>query len=323
MRGLSGRGAGRAADAARLAAEVARLAGPVHGPLALAVSGGTDSLALMKLGAEAFPGNVHVLSVDHGLRPEAGAECALVGRLAAGLGQPHHILALGLEPGGNVQARARDARYAAMADWCRANGVRLLLTAHHADDQAETLLMRLARGSGLAGLTGIRARTDLGDVSVLRPLLGWRREALADIVRRAGWTPADDPSNHDPAFDRTRARALLAGTGWLSADRLAAVAANLAEAEATLAWAETRAFETRTVQSGEALLIDPEGLPDELRRRLLARALAAHGAAPDGPALQRLLAGLAEGGSGTLGPARADALANGQWRVRAAPPRTR
>jgi tRNA(Ile)-lysidine synthase len=323
MRGLNGRAAGGAADAATLAAEVTRLAGAAPEPLALAVSGGADSLALMKLGAEAFPGRVHVLSVDHGLRPEAGAECALVGRLAAGIGLPHHILGLTLEPGGNVPARARDARYAAMAGWCRANGVHLLLTAHHADDQAETLLMRLARGSGLAGLSAIRAQADLGGVTLLRPLLGWRRQALADIVHRAGWTPVNDPSNHDPAFDRTRARGLLAQADWLSADRIAASAANLADAEAALAWAETRAFETRVVQSGEVLLIDPEGLPGELKRRLLARALATYGAAPDGPALQRLLARLADGGSGTLGPARADAVANGQWRVRAAPPRRR
>ncbi len=321
MRGLTSRGAGRAADAAGFAAEVARLAGDARGPLALAVSGGADSLALMKLGAVAFPGRVQVLSVDHGLRPEAADECAAVAGLAAGIGVPHHILRLALEPGGNVQARARDARYAAMAGWCRAGGVPLLLTAHHADDQAETLLMRLARGSGLGGLSAIRAQADLDGVTLLRPLLGWRREALADIVRRAGWTPVDDPSNRDPAFDRTRARALVAATDWLSADRIAASAANLADAEAALAWAAARAFETRVVHSGAALLLDPEGLPDELKRRLLAQALGRLGSAPDGPALRRLLARLAEGGAGTLGPARADTLADGRWRVRAAPPR--
>lgn len=310
-------------DAAALRAEVARLAGAGHGPLALAVSGGTDSLALMKLGAEAFPGRVHVLSVDHGLRAEAAGECAMVAGLAAGLGVPHTTLTLDLAPGGNVQARARQARYAAMAGWCRANAVPLLLTAHHADDQAETLLMRLARGSGLSGLSGIRARLELDGVTLLRPLLGARRMELAEIVRAAGWTPVDDPTNRDPAHDRTRARALLADTDWISAERVAAAAANLAEAEAALAWAEARAFETRAAQEANGLLVDPEGLPAELQRRLLARALAQFGAEADGPGVQRLLARLTEVGSGTLGSARAERLADGRWRVRAAPPRKR
>lgn len=310
-------------DAAALRAEVARLAGGGHGPLALAVSGGADSLALMKLGAEAFPGRVHVLSVDHGLRAEAAGECAMVAGLAAGLGVPHATLTLDLAQGGNVQARARQARYAAMAGWCRANAIALLLTAHHADDQAETLLMRLARGSGLSGLSGIRARLEMDGVTVLRPLLGVRRMELAEIVRAAGWTPVDDPTNRDPAHDRTRARALLADAGWISAERVAAAAANLADAEAALDWAEARAFGTRVSEEANGLLVDPEGLPAELQRRLLARALARFGTEADGPGVQRLLARLAEGGSGTLGSARADRLADGRWRVRAGPPRRR
>jgi tRNA(Ile)-lysidine synthase len=308
-------------DAAGLAAEVSRLAGADHGRLAVAVSGGADSLALMRLAAEAFPGRVHMLSVDHGLRPAAGAECAMVAGLATGLGAPHATLRLALPPGGNVQARAREARYAAMVGWCRANGVPLLLTAHHADDQAETLLMRMARGSGVGGLSGIRARLERDGVTLLRPLLGTRRAVLAGIVQRAGWTPVDDPSNRDPAHDRTRARALLAATDWLSAERVAAAAANLAEAEDALGWAEARAFETRVTQTDGALLIDAEGLPAELQRRLLARGLAQFGAAADGPEVQRLLARLETGGSGTLGPARADRLADGRWRLRPAPPR--
>lgn len=308
-------------DSAGLAAEVSRLAGRDHGPVALAVSGGADSLALMWLGAAAFPGRVHVLSVDHGLRTEAAAECALVGRLAAGLGLPHQTLTLALPPGGNVQARAREARYAAMTGWCRANGVPLLLTAHHADDQAETLLMRLARSSGVTGLSGIRARLELDGVTLLRPLLGTRRAVLLEIVRRAGWTPVDDPSNRDPAHDRTQARVLLAATDWLSAERVAAAAANLADAEEALGWAATRAFETRVSNVNGALLVDAEGLPAELQRRLLAHGLARFGADADGPGLQRLLTRLEAGGSGTLGAARADRLSDGRWRLRPAPPR--
>lgn len=307
--------------AAALAADVARLAGAGHGSVALAVSGGVDSLALMKLGAEAFPGRVHVLSVDHGLRAEAASECAQVARLAADLGVPQQTLTLAVPRGGNVQARAREARYAAMADWCRARGVPLLLTAHHADDQAETLLMRLARGSGASGLSGIRARVEMGGVTVLRPFLGRRRNQLAAIVAAAGWTPVEDPSNRDPAHDRTQARALLAQTEWLDAGRMAAAAAHLAAAEEALAWAAARAFDTRVTQAEGAALLDADGLPAELRRRLLADALRLFGAEADGPGLQRLLARLLAGGGGTLGPARADVLPDGRWRLRAAPPR--
>lgn len=311
----------RALTAAALAAETARLAGADHGPLALAVSGGADSLALMKLAAEAFAGRAHVLSVDHGLRAEAAAECAFVGRCAAEIGLPHATLRLDLAPGSNMQARARAGRYAAMADWCRANAVPLLLTAHHADDQAETLLMRLARGSGLAGLSGIRAAVHMEGVTVLRPLLGWRRAELAAIVVQAGWTPVDDPANRDPAHDRTLARGVLAETDWLAAPRLADAANHLAAAEEALAWAALLAFETRTERTGDALLLDADGLPDELRRRLLQAGLKAFGAEPEGPALQRLLARLSAGGAGTLGPARADVRPDGRWRLRPAPPR--
>ncbi|MGL6044433.1 MAG: tRNA lysidine(34) synthetase TilS, partial [Sandaracinobacteroides sp.] len=255
----------------RLAAEVARLAGPGFGPdtpLALAVSGGGDSLALVALSAPVFP-HALVLSVDHGLRPEAAAECDLVARLAAGVGLPHHILNVSVASGGDLQARARAARYAAMVGWCRGNGTALLLTAHHADDQAETLLMRCARGSGLSGLAGIRPRVEMDGISVLRPLLGWRRAELAGIVRDAGWTPVRDPSNEDQRFDRTGMRALLARTPALAPARLAATAGHLAEAEAALEWAAARAFESRSAAAPKGLRLDPEGLPAELQRRLL------------------------------------------------------
>ena len=305
------------------AAEVARLSGPAFGrdaPLALAVSGGADSLALMALAADAFGPNAHVLSVDHGLRAEAAAECAMVAGLAQALGLPHRTLTISVATGGDMQARARAARYAAMGDWCRANGISRLLTAHHADDQAETLLMRLARGSGLAGLSGIRPLACIEGLSVLRPLLGRRRAELAAIVAARGWTPVDDPSNRDSRFGRTAARQLLKGARWLNPGRLAASAAHLAEAEAALAWAAERAFATRSDRRGPDLWLDPEGLPAELRRRLLADGLLAFGHRADGPALARLLARLEAGGTGTLGPVQAG-VKNGRWRLRPARPR--
>jgi len=230
----------------RFAYAVERIAGSgfsVDTRLALAVSGGSDSLAMLWLAAQAFGDRVTVLSVDHGLRPEAAAECATVAALTDGLGVGHATLTLADRPGpGNIQAEARDARYAAMAGWCRDRGIGFLLTAHHADDQAETLLLRLARGSGLGGLAGIRRAQRLQGIMVLRPLLEWRRAALADAMVPSGWAVADDPSNHDPRFDRTQARSLLAREPFLKPGRLASAAGFLAEAEDALGWAAERAW---------------------------------------------------------------------------------
>ncbi|TPE58459.1 tRNA lysidine(34) synthetase TilS [Sandaracinobacter neustonicus] len=303
------------------AAEVLRLAPESSGAnLAIAVSGGPDSLALMALAADSFGPRAHVLSVDHGLRGEAAGECAMVATLAAGLGLPHATLTVSVASGGDLQARARTARYAALAGWCRARQIGVLMTAHHADDQAETLLLRLARGSGLSGLAAIRARSERDAVTLIRPLLGWRRADLAALVAARGWTPADDPSNRNPRFDRTQARAALTALPWLNPDRLAASTAHLAEAEAALAWAAARAFATRSEPRGDALLLDPDGLPAELRRRLLADGLRSFGVEADGPALARLLARLEAGGSGTLGAVQARG-AGGRWTLKVAPAR--
>src|SRR3546814_18792599 len=105
-------------------------------------------------------------------------------------------------------------------------GVTIRMTAHHADDQAETLLMRLARGSGLSGLSGVRARRSGKGVTIMRPLLGYRKTELAEIVRAAGLIAADDPSNRSQAYDRTPARALLAAAPWLDPLRITASAAH-------------------------------------------------------------------------------------------------
>ncbi len=308
-----------------------RAAGPGFAPdtpVALAVSGGGDSLAMLWLGAQAFGKRAAVVSVDHGLRPDARQECATVEALAAGLGLHHTTLTLAQRPGpGNIQAEARDARYAAMAGWCRDQGIGYLLTAHHADDQAETLLLRLARGSGLSGLAGIRRAQRLHGIAVLRPLLGWRRADLAGALAPSGWPVADDPSNRDPRFDRTQARTLLAREllerePLLQPERLAAAAGHLAEAEEALGWAADRAWASRAATADGGLAIDPEGLPAELQRRLLLRGLLELGAtAPSGPDIARLLARLGDGKPGTLGGVKARALGDGRWRMCAAPPR--
>ncbi|MBS0502200.1 MAG: tRNA lysidine(34) synthetase TilS [Proteobacteria bacterium] len=297
---------------ARFAAALAALGVPEDEAIGVAVSGGPDSLALLLLAAEAQPGRVRAATVDHGLRPEARAEADAVAAVCARLGVPHAILSVAVE--GSVQAGARAARYAALADWCRAQALNWLATAHHADDQAETLLMRIARGAGLSGLAGVRARRPLSEgVTLIRPLLDWRKAELETLA--APLSPALDPSNADPAYDRTAARALLASTPWLEAERLAASAAHLAEAEAALHWAADQAFAERVRDD----TLDPAGLPPEIVRRLVLHIFAAFGEAPRGPELARLIAALQEGRAVTLGTVKASP--GRRWTFAPAPPR--
>jgi tRNA(Ile)-lysidine synthase len=305
---------------ARFRSDLGALA-PGEERLAVAVSGGPDSLALLLLTAAAFPGRAAAATVDHGLRPEAAAEAAMVARICAGLGVPHRILRVNLAPGGSVQARAREARYAALGRWMAEEGLALLLTGHHADDQAETLLMRLVRGSGLAGLAGIRARTRLGDLNLCRPLLGWRRGALAAIVREAGLQPADDPSNADEAHDRVRMRRRLAGMPWLDPPALARSAAALAEAEQALDWAAERLAAERVAGEGAGVRLDPADLPADLVRRLLLLCLRRlePDASPRGEQVAALIETLAAGRSGTLGAILCRGGAT--WRFEPAPRR--
>lgn len=312
---------------AGFAAAVTALTGRPLGnrePLAVAVSGGPDSLALLLLAHAAFGERVHALTVDHGLRAASANEAAHVASLAASLDVPHVTLRWdGPYPAGNLQAAARAARYRLMGDWCTANDVGWLATGHHADDAAETLLLRLARGSGSGGLAGIRARRLLQmDVELIRPLLGMTRADLARVVAGAGWTAADDPSNRAARFDRTHARAVLAATPWLAPARLAASAAHLAEAEAALAWTADVAWHGRAVVIADGITLDAAGLPRELARRLLLRAVAAlvPGTPPRGPAVDRLLVCLATGMGGTLGGVAVRPIGS-HWRCSIAAPR--
>lgn len=285
----------------RLAADLARLLHQPDARLGLAVSGGPDSMALLHLAAAAWPGRIEAATVDHGLRPEAAAESILVARVCATLGVPHAALRVEVAREASIQAAARDARYRALAGWARDHGLAAIATGHHADDQAETLLMRLGRGAGLAGLSGIRESRDLGGVRLIRPLLGWRRAELAAIV--ACVDTVDDPSNADPRHDRTQARALLALAGdRLDPARLAAAARHLAEAEAALGWLVDEALRTRIERPGEGrMLADLEDLPREVRRRILARLIAESDSQVDGPTLDAALARLDAGRIATLG----------------------
>lgn len=285
--------------------------------LGLAVSGGADSLALLLLGHAALPGRVKAATVDHGLRAEAMQEAAFVTSTCARLGVAHEILRPSAPIEGNVQSGARQARYALLEEWRRGQGLDWIATAHHADDQAETLLMRLNRGSGVAGLSGVRAVNR----HVVRPLLGWRRSELAEIVASSGLEAVADPSNSDDRFDRVRLRRQLGEAEWIDTLAVARSAAALAEAEASLEWAADRIWTERAVRSAAGIRLDPADLPTELRRRLVARALDhfAPGAAPRGDALSRFIAALDAGNVATL--AGVKGKGGRVWEFSLAPPR--
>lgn len=242
-------------------------------PLALAVSGGPDSMAMLALASAAFPGAVIAATVDHGLRPEAADEAAMVADWCKGAGIAHRtlIVAEPLPAATNLHDWARHQRYALLDDWARAANAVAIATGHHADDQAETFLMRAARGSGLAGLAGVRARHAAPNrVPVIRPLLFWRRADLLAVVEAGDIAHIDDPSNIDPRFDRAHFRTLLAATPELPAAALARSAAHLAEAERDLAAMADWLFETREVAPRD---FDVADLPRGVRRLIARRAI--------------------------------------------------
>jgi tRNA(Ile)-lysidine synthase len=294
--------------------------------VALAVSGGPDSLAALHLIARwwaeggARP-DLIVLTVDHGLRAGSRAEALLVAREAAGLGLPHAILdwSRAAPVAGGVQARAREARYDLMASYCHAHDIPTLVTAHQLDDQAETFLMRLRRGSGLDGLAAIPAESSWAGIAVLRPLLGVTKSRLAATLHEAGIAFAEDPSNTDPRFERSALRGscdALAQLG-LAPAALARSAERLRRARAALD-AVTSDFLAAHGAMSEAgfCLIGREALaaaPDEIALRALARTIAAVGGRSEPirlAKLEALLAGLGEspGKTRTLGGCRLQPL---------------
>lgn len=294
------------------------------GKLGLAVSGGPDSLALLLLAAEARPGRVRAATVDHGLRSEAAEEALATGRICAQLGVPHDVLRVTVSKSASIQAQARAARYQALGEWAEHHGLTAVATAHHADDQAETLLMRLMRGSGIGGLVGIRAQRPLrGSVLLVRPLLGIRKSDLVAVVSAAGLDAADDPSNRDPRHDRTAVRALLAERPELDPERLARSAAALADAEEALrTFADLECARGVTID-GSGFIYHPQA-PREIRRRVARKLIArlASQAEVRGPDLERLLDRLEVGGGGTLAGVNVRAE-DGGWRFAPAPQRTK
>ena len=283
-----------------------------HQRTLVAVSGGADSVALLLLMRAYLGDNCVAATVDHGLRETSTAEAAGVASLCATRGIAHSTLSGPLPERvgrtANVSARARELRYSLLrrhaieadADW--------IATAHHADDQLETMVMRLNRGAGIGGLAGIRRWDHSGSLSstVVRPLLGWRHQELAALVAGEGIVPVDDPSNSDDRFDRARLRKLLARAEWLDPVAAARSAAALGDAEEAIQWiVERERHESCQFGDGQAILRLTNG-PAELRRRLVEICLrhVDPTIAPRGREIDHLIEKLESLGPATLGHVR-------------------
>ena len=246
--------------------------------LLIAVSGGPDSTALLWLAAKwarksKIP--ISAATVDHGLRPESAGEAATVARLSEKLGLAHATLVwTGEKPKTGLPERAREARYALLADHARSIGADTIVTGHHLDDQAETVLMRLLRGSGVAGLAGMAAISERDGLRIARPLLEVSKAELIACCDEAGLRYFEDPSNRDPKFTRARLRQMLAEEG-MDARALARLARRAARAEDALK-ALTEAAEARLglVAKLTCRIDDLAGEPGEIALRLLAAAIA-------------------------------------------------
>lgn len=242
-------------------------------------------------------------------------------KICVALGVPHQTLKVELDPG-NLQAEARAARYAALAGWMEESGLSALCTAHHADDQAETLLLRLGRASGVAGLAGVRA---IGQVPgtrlpLLRPLLDWRRTELAEVVHAAGLIAANDPSNADDRFDRARLRKALSEADWIDVPALAASATHLADADAALEWAARREWDEAVTRGPMGLTYRPQA-PRAIALRVLARIVhELDGVQPRGSAVARLFDSLVARQPMSIGNLVARAMPEG-WTITKAPAR--
>lgn len=267
--------------------------------LGLAISGGPDSLALLLLANHAFAGRVAAATIDHGLRKDAVDEAKYVAQLCNERAIPHTILTPSTPITGNIQSAARNVRYALLDQWATQMDCAFIATAHHADDQLETILMRLARGSGVNGLSGIRAING----RIIRPVLDFTKSELIAVCAAANVTPVHDPSNDNADFDRVRFRQYLNAHPH-PFDPIAAnnSAAALTQASAALDWVVANLAD-RIAQMQTGVSLDPADLPRELQRRLLLNALKMvdPGIHPRGDSMDRTLHALIAGETLTLG----------------------
>ena len=314
--------------------------------LVLAVSGGPDSVAMLWLAVRWRRALKHgprllAVTVNHELRPEASREAADVKRLARTLNVQHRTLRWrGTKPTNGVPAAARDARYALLADAARKAGAQHILTAHTRDDQAETFLMRMARGSGILGLGAMARQSAREDITIVRPFLDVPKTRLLATLEKARIPFAVDPTNSDPHYTRPRLRALLTSLAaeGCDAQNLARLAARMARANEALELMADGAERYLALRSKEQRLpgIDArafEALSEELRVRLLLRAVgrAGHERVPELGKVEALVRAIEAAGSqtgqGKKGRFRQTlagavvTLASGRILVEPAPPR--
>ncbi|MGR3677522.1 MAG: tRNA lysidine(34) synthetase TilS [Paracoccaceae bacterium] len=269
--------------------------GELPSRLGVAVSGGGDSVALLHILLTSLkdePVEIFAATVDHGLRPESHREAKQVATLCDQLGIEHTTLRWQNWDGqGNLQDQARRARYQLLTDWAKTCGIPVLALGHTADDQAETVLMRLARASGVSGLAAMPVRRTENGVMLFRPLLGVTRAELRSYLKRRGQSWVDDPSNDDTGYERIRMRQafdVLEPLG-LSVPVLARVADNMSRAREALDWYTFLAARELVEIRGGAVTFDIRCFrthPNEISRRLLIRALSWVGATGYAPRQQ-------------------------------------
>ena len=261
---------------------------------AVFVSGGPDSLALAYLldrWGQKHDKHVHAITFDHGLRPESANEARHVADVLKDFPKTSHVTLQwqGEKPETRIMERAREARYSAAQDYMQGNGIKHLFTGHHLDDQAETVLIRLCKGSGLDGLSAMRPVSDFGEgMHLCRPLLGFEKDRLIATCKAASLPYIEDPSNHNDAYLRPRfreAREILEAEG-LSNQRLAVTAARMARARDALEAITQRVYDevvTQNIQL-EIDLVALKSWPLDIQMRVVHRAMMTlHGAAGYGP----------------------------------------
>lgn len=308
-----------------LSAVQAQLPDPLPSRLGVAVSGGSDSTALLHLlvaisrdaGITLF-----AATVDHGLRPEAADEAASVAALCAELGVSHVTLKwLGWDRSGNLQDQARRARYDLLRNWAIGQNIPVIALGHTADDQAETVLMRLGRSAGVKGLSAMAPNRGFDGVDLWRPLLFATRAQLRNYLVAEGIGWIDDPSNQDRRFDRVKARQALAQLAELgiTADSLARVASNLGHANRALdRYAQESARKVAQEQAG-SVRVDRIGfaaLPEEIRRRLVVGIVArisGEGYPPRQNKVDQVIQAVTKGKSTTIGGCRVAPQGDCSW----------
>jgi tRNA(Ile)-lysidine synthase len=285
--------------------------------LGLAVSGGPDSLALLLLALQACPGRIAAATVDHGLRPAARAEAEFVASICRERGIAHEILRPVVPIRGSIQSAARHARYGLLHDWMKENHIHWLATAHHADDQLETMIMRILRGSGVDGMSGIREKR----THIIRPLLHFQKSELISYVADQGLDAVDDPSNRDQGYDRVRVRNALEDLEGFDTRLASQSASAIGAAREAIEWMVERLAQEHITSTDLGCSLSQTTFPSEIQRRLLLKCLHLCDPAlsPRGNQIDQTIIALEQGETVTLG----DILCRGGeiWDFQPAPKR--